>query len=347
MEGIRFYQFGASYSCHSRCTCWRAGVPTRLRCSLDNIEVQDTGGRASRLIALQQSNDPHMVSSAAKFPPSRRGWSQWFVARNPQLTSAARTRDTSRGTVGVPIVLIWRVLRSMHFMGDAMDPARRGADRLARFYQAKRWILRPEVLSGKTVRSFAGEAGTASLRTLIAGSVVSFVPPVLPLHHGTVRCTHALAALQASGGFTFGVRVETSTPDPVAIVVGFCTNDSRGAWAAIIGALNFSSDSVATSRTSVGVFHTYGASWWLGRNFTAAASTGVTFRMVTDRPSAPLRPFFGSWVRQFGGHLVHQHLLALTDDHPELSMPTLDVEATQSIDPDDATLRLRGSLIFE
>ncbi|HZI44798.1 MAG TPA: hypothetical protein VFD53_06250, partial [Ilumatobacter sp.] len=128
---------------------------------------------------------------------------------------------------------------------------------------------------------------------------------------------------------------------------GFCTNDSRGAWAGIIGALNFSSDSLVTSRTSVGVFHTHGASWWLGQNFAAAASTGVTFRMITDRPTVPVRSLFGSWVGQFGGQLVHRHLLALTDDHPELSVQTLDAEATRSIDPDDAQLRLRGSLIFE
>ena len=228
-----------------------------------------------------------------------------------------------------------------------MDPPRHGADKLARFYQAKSWILPPELLSGKTVRSFAAEAGTTSVRTLIAGSVASFVPPALPLHHGPVRCTRALAALHASGGFTLGVRVETSTLDPVAIVIGFCTNDSRGAWTALIGALNFSSDSLVTSRTSAGVFHTHGASWWLGQNFAAAAATGVTFRMVTDRPTVTVRSLFGSWVGQFGGQLVHQHLLALTDDHPELSVQTLDAGATTSIDPDDAQLRLRGSLIFE
>lgn len=124
-----------------------------------------------------------------------------------------------------------------------MDPPKRGADRLARFYQAKGWILRPEVLAGKSVRSFLEEAATTSLRTLVTGTVVSFVPPVLPLRHGSVSCTHALAALHASGGFTFGVRVEATTPDPVAVVVGCCTNDSRGAWTAIIGALNFASDS--------------------------------------------------------------------------------------------------------
>jgi hypothetical protein len=228
-----------------------------------------------------------------------------------------------------------------------VDPPKRGVDRLARFYQAKRRILRPEVLAGKTVRSFVEEAGTTSLRTLVTGTVVSFVPPMLPLRHGSVSCTHAVAALHATGGFTFGVRVEASTHDPVAVVVGCCTNDRRGAWTASIGALNFASDSLATSRSSVGVFHTHGASWWLERNFAAVATTGVTFGMVADLPNAPIRSLFGSWVGTFGGHLVHRHLLALTDDHPELSVQTLDVAATTSIDPDDAQLRLRGSLIFE
>lgn len=232
-------------------------------------------------------------------------------------------------------------------MGGDVDPPKRGADRLARFYQAKGWILRPEVLAGKTVRSFAEEAGTASLRKLVTGTVVSFVPPTLPLRHGSVSCTHAVAALRAGGGFTFGVRVEASARDPVAVVVGWCTNDSRGAWTVMIGALNFASDSMAASRSSVGVFQTHGASWWLGRNFASVASTGVTFRMVADRPDVPLRSLFGSWVGTFGGQLVHRHFLALTDDHPELLVQTLDVEATTSIDPDDAQLRLRGSLIFE
>ncbi|HYI34604.1 MAG TPA: hypothetical protein VEX88_14175 [Glaciibacter sp.] len=228
-----------------------------------------------------------------------------------------------------------------------MDPPKRGADRLARFYEAKRRILPPDVLASKPLRAFMREAGTTSLRTVITGTVVSFVPTALPLQDGSVSCTRAVMAIHASGGFTVGVRVQTSTPDPVAVIVGCCTNNARGAWTAIIGALNFTSDSFATSRTREGIFQTHGASFWLGRNFAEVARTGVTFRMIANRPETPIRALFQAWVRTFEGHLVHQNILHLTDDHPELSVQTLDVAATTSVDPDDAQLRLRGSLIFE
>lgn len=228
-----------------------------------------------------------------------------------------------------------------------MDPARRGADRLARFYQSKRFDLPDDAVRGRAVRSFAEEAGTTSVRRLITGRVVAFVPPGLPLRHGTVACTNAVAAVHASGAFTLGVRAVSSHRDPVALIIGCCTNDARGAWTALVGALNFAADSLATSQGSIGVFHATGSSWWLARNFAGVAASGVTFRMVTAPPTASMRSLFETWVLQFGGQLVHRHLLALTDDHPEPSTQTLDPEATTSIDPEDAQLRLRGALIFE
>lgn len=230
-----------------------------------------------------------------------------------------------------------------------MDQPKRGPDRLARFYTAKSGQIRPELLAGRTTRSFMEEARTTSLRTLIERTVIAFVPPQLPVRHDTLAATHILCALQAAGGFTLGARVEASTDEPTAFIVGFCTNDRRGAWSALFGAVNFQSDSVATSRSRVGVFRTSGGSWWLGRNYQAVMATGVTFRMVSAKDPArtPMRALFGSWVGSFEGQLNTRHLLALTDDHPELSVQTLDVETTRSVDPEDATLRLRGSLIFE
>ena len=256
---------------------------------------------------------------------------------------------TSSLTVSAAIAAAGAGLQVSLAPNASAESTRRGDDRLARFYQAQ-WSRVPrEVLAARTVRSFMADAHTTSLRTLIQRTVVAFVPPLLPLSQSPVNCTHAVTALEADGGFTLGAKVEATTSDPVAFILGFCTNDARGAWSAIIGALNFATDSMATSSTPIGVFHTLGASWWLGKNYSAVAATGVRFRIVStlNPDRTPIRQFFGSWVRAFEGGINLRNILALTDDHPELSVETLDAESTSSIDPDDATLSLRGSLIFE
>ncbi len=232
-----------------------------------------------------------------------------------------------------------------------MDPIKRAPARLKRFYQLKRRDLLALGAdpSGMTTRSFAAQTHHSSLRALMDASLVSFVPPVLPLTDGLVTCTHALAVFGSSGRFQLGARLETASDAPTLFfIMGFCTNDDVGHWSFRPGALNYHEDSPYTSRSRVGTLTVEGFSTWLSENYTDAVSRGVTFRLYSSADLAMNVPthHLPAWIKKFNGDPHPSRIMHLTD--------TLDrqgwgpqFETNLSAIGNDGTLSFNTSLLFE
>jgi hypothetical protein len=231
-----------------------------------------------------------------------------------------------------------------------MDPLTYGPDRLRRFYQVKRRGPDHAKVPGMTVRDFMTGTPHATLRGLIRDTVTTFVPPQLPLRSGPVTCTGATVALHRSG-FHIGGRLHTSTDQPVAVALGFCLNDEHR-WAVLIGALNHSRESWATSRSRFGVFGLDGGSLWLREHYDPAVSQGLTIRLHHELDlNKPLRDFVGGWIGTLGGvRLDPLKMFSMTDIWRDVPPSPLDESRENTYtaaDQESETLSLEVSLVFE
>ena len=234
-----------------------------------------------------------------------------------------------------------------------MDPVKRAPARLRRFYEFKRRELGADQLSGMTTRSLAAQTHQSSLRALMDASLVSLVPPVLPLTDGLVTCTHALAAFGSSGRFQLGARLETASDAPTLFfIIGFCTNNDEGRWSFLPGALNYGEETPYTSRSPVGAFSVEGGSTWLRENYAEAVSRGVTFRLYSSADLAMNVPthHIPAWIKKFNGDPHPSRIMSLTDTlkqswGPQFETSSPNVSAVEG--DDDGTLSFGASLVFE
>ena len=232
-----------------------------------------------------------------------------------------------------------------------MDPTKFGPDRLRRFYQVQRRGPNHAKVPGMTVRDFLTGSPHRTLSGLIRDTVTAFVPPQMPLRSGPVTCTGATVTLARDGYFHIGGRLETSTNEPVAVILGCCLNNDHR-WAVLIGALNYEHDTWATSRSKFAVLGRDDASLWLKDHYDGAVAQGMTIRLHHETDlKKPLRDFVGGWIRTLGGvRLDPLKMFSMTDiwdDQPPSPLEKSADDAYVKATEEPETLSLEVSLVFE
>jgi hypothetical protein len=233
-----------------------------------------------------------------------------------------------------------------------VDVSKPAPDRLRRCFRYRK-IDPPAgtVPVGGTVRDLFPASQGGSVRGLIRNTVVAFVPTDLPLTSGPVTARKALVSF-GHGLFSVGAAVETSSTDPVAVIVGFHLNNDPH-WSVLICFLNVDRQTWASSTTGQGVFNYDGGSHWLEVDgFSYAAANGViiglhhTLDMQTD-----VRTFVEEWGRTQAIPLDPNRLMSLNDapgDYPAgLDFGPVEAGTDMISDDDSDDSDLSVSLAFE
>jgi hypothetical protein len=159
-----------------------------------------------------------------------------------------------------------------------MDPYKRAMDKINYFMRIKSALDRRDYARPIAVAQFLSAGHGQSIRAMIRAVTCGFLLPEV-IDDGQARCTEARAGFSANGTFSLSARLSTNLTQPVAFLIGCCTNVERRCGA-VLGALNWGEPGTYYARNA-GDFSTGAGSAWISRHYSVARDHGVTFRMAS------------------------------------------------------------------